>query len=89
MGRQEARSSVLDGMQGRTRTADQLALDNVGRHPDEECRRTGLIHEHPRRCSTPVEVEVAVDEVRSYVGQATGRVRLGPWQSMEVRLPDC
>lgn len=34
------------------------------------------------------ELEVAVDEVRSYVGQVTGRVRLGAWQSMEVRLPD-
>lgn len=34
------------------------------------------------------ELEVAVDEVRSYVGQVTGRVRVGAWQSMEVRLPE-
>lgn len=34
------------------------------------------------------ELEVTVDEVRSYVGQVTGRVRVGAWQSMEVRLPD-
>ncbi len=34
------------------------------------------------------ELEVAVDEVRSFAGQVTGRVRLGAWQSMEVRLPD-
>jgi DNA-binding transcriptional LysR family regulator len=34
------------------------------------------------------ELESAVDEVRSYAGQVTGRVRLGAWQSMEVRLPD-
>ena len=63
MGRQEARSSVLDGMQGRTRTADQLALDNVGRHPDEECRRTGTHSRAPPTLLDPVEVEVAVDEV--------------------------
>lgn len=34
------------------------------------------------------ELETAVDEVRSYAGQVTGRVRLGAWQSMEVRLPE-
>ncbi len=34
------------------------------------------------------ELEVTVDEVRSFAGQVTGRVRLGAWQSMEVRLPD-
>lgn len=33
-------------------------------------------------------LETTVDEVRSYAGQVTGRVRLGAWQSMEVRLPD-
>jgi DNA-binding transcriptional LysR family regulator len=34
------------------------------------------------------ELEVTVAEVRSFTGQVTGRVRLGAWQSMEVRLPD-
>lgn len=34
------------------------------------------------------ELETTVDEVRGYAGQVTGRVRLGAWQSMEVRLPD-
>jgi DNA-binding transcriptional LysR family regulator len=34
------------------------------------------------------ELETTVDEVRSDAGQLTGRVRLGAWQSMEVRLPD-
>lgn len=34
------------------------------------------------------ELEITVDEVRSFAGQVTGRVRLGAWQSMEVRLPD-
>jgi DNA-binding transcriptional LysR family regulator len=33
------------------------------------------------------ELEVALAEVRSYAGLVTGRVRLGAWQSMEVRLP--
>ena len=34
------------------------------------------------------ELEATVDEVRSLSGQVTGRVRLGAWQSMEVRLPE-
>lgn len=34
------------------------------------------------------ELEVTVDEVRSFAGQVAGRVQLGAWQSMEVRLPD-
>ena len=33
------------------------------------------------------EVEVSLDEARSFTGQVTGKVRLGGWQSMEIGLP--
>ena len=35
------------------------------------------------------ELEVTIDEVRSFAGQVTGRVRLGAWQSMEVGSRTC
>jgi DNA-binding transcriptional LysR family regulator len=34
------------------------------------------------------EMEATLAEVRSFAGKVSGRVRLGAWQSMEVRLPD-
>ena len=34
------------------------------------------------------DVDVALDEARSFAGRITGRVRLGAWQSMEVGLPN-
>lgn len=34
------------------------------------------------------EVDRALADVRSYAGIVTGRVRVGAWQSMDVRLPD-
>lgn len=34
------------------------------------------------------DVDVALDEARSFAGQITGRVRLGGWQSMEIGLPN-
>jgi len=34
------------------------------------------------------DIEVSLDEARSFGGQITGKVRLGGWQSMEIGLPD-